>query len=106
MTEQDNIRKLGAMRPLARFVGISLRDLVVTVGPVLLLTAVAIGAAFWFVRPSPPKSITIASGPDGSIFRLTAEKYRKILARNGVQLRIVPSAGSLDNLRLLSNPAN
>ena len=105
MTQQDNIRKMAAIRPLARFVGISLRDLVVTVGPVLLVTAVAIGAAYWFVRPAPPKSITIASGPDGSTFRLTADKYRKILARNGVQLRIVPSAGSLDNLRLLNNPA-
>src|SRR5512146_1802406 len=105
MTHQKHLHKLASMRPLARFSGISLRDLTATVGPVLLLTALAIGAAYWFMRPAPPKTITIASGPTGSNFRLTAEKYRKILARNGVKLQIVPSEGSLDNLRMLGNPA-
>ncbi len=105
MSRKHNIHKLASMRPLARFSRISLRDLVVTVGPVLLVTALAIVAAYWFVRPAPPKTITIASGPEGSNFRLTAEKYRKILARNGIKLQIVPSEGSLDNLRMLCNPA-
>ncbi len=102
---RDRIRKIGSIRPLARFSRFSLRDLAVTAGPVILVTAAAIAAAFWFVRPAPPGTITIASGPDGSTFRLTAEKYRKILARNGVTLRILPSEGSLDNLRKLSDPA-
>src|SRR5512146_1779605 len=105
MTHQKHLHKLASMRPLARFSGISLRDLVVTVGPVLLITALAIGAAFWFMRPAPPKTITIASGPAGSNFRLTAEKYRKILARNGVKLQIVPTEGSLENLRKLNDPS-
>jgi hypothetical protein len=55
------------------------------------------------VRPAPPDTITIASGPVGSTFRLTAEKYRKILARNGVKLEILPSEGSLDNLKKLDD---
>lgn len=105
MRQRDNIRKMAAMRPFARFVGISLRDLVVTAGPVLLITVLAIGAAYWFVQPAPPRTISIASGPEGSTFRLTAEKYRKILARNGVELRIVPTDGSLENLRMLNDPA-
>jgi hypothetical protein len=62
--------------------------IVVTVGPLILITVGAIGAAYWFVRPAPPNTITITSGPNGSTFRLTAEKYRKILARNGVKLRV------------------
>ena len=93
------------LRPFARFAGISPRDLVVSVGPLILLTAIVIGAAYWIVRPAPPDTITIAGGPSGSSFRTTAEKYRKILARNGVKLRILDSEGSLDNLRLLNNPA-
>ncbi|HEY6873795.1 MAG TPA: TAXI family TRAP transporter solute-binding subunit [Geobacteraceae bacterium] len=105
MTEHDNIRKIAAMRPLARFAGISLRDLVVTAGPLILLTVAVIGAAYWLVRPAPPDTITITSGPDGSTFRLSAEKYRKILARNGVKLQILPSEGSLDNLKRLADPA-
>lgn len=104
-SQPKNIREYAALRPLARFAGISPRDLVVSVGPIILLTAIVIGGAFWIVRPSPPDTITIAGGPSGSTFQVTAEKYRKILARNGVKLRILPSEGSLDNLRMLSNPA-
>jgi TRAP transporter TAXI family solute receptor len=104
-SQLKNIREYAALRPMARFTGISLRDLLVTVGPIILLTAIVIGAAFWIVRPAPPDTITIVSGPSGSSFRVTAEKYRKILARNGVKLRILPSEGSLDNLRMLSDPA-
>lgn len=102
---QNNIRKIASIRPLARFAGVSPRDLLFTIGPLVLLTAIVIGAAYWFLRPAPPDTITITSGPNGSSFRLTAEKYRKILARNGVKLNILPSEGSLDNLRKLNNPA-
>lgn len=103
---KDTARRLASARPLARFSRLSLRDLAVTAGPVILLTAAVIVAAFWFVRPAPPRTITISSGPEGSTFRLTAEKYRKILARNGVTLRILPSEGSLENLRKLADPAS
>jgi len=101
---QKNIRSLAAFRPMARFVGISLRDLLVTSAPLVLLTLVAIWAAYWFVRPAPPDTITITSGPQGSNFLLTAEKYRKILAKNGVKLKVLPSGGSLDNLKRLNDP--
>jgi TRAP transporter TAXI family solute receptor len=104
-SQQKNIREIAALRPLARFAGISPRDLLVSVGPIIILTAVVIAAAIWIIRPAPPDTITIAAGPIGSTFRATAEKYRKILARNGVKLRILQSGGSLDNLRMLNNPA-
>lgn len=102
---QNKVPKNASMRPLARLVGLSLRDLLVTVVPLVLVTVVVIVAAFWFVRPSPPDTIIITSGPDGSTFQVTAEKYRKILARNGVKLQILRSEGSLDNLKKLNNPA-
>jgi TRAP transporter TAXI family solute receptor len=104
-SQPSNVREYAALRPLARFAGVSLRDFAVSVGPIILLTAIVIGVAIWIVRPAPPDTIIIASGPIGSTFRVTAEKYGKILARNGVKLRILPSGGSLDNLRMLSNPA-
>jgi len=103
--KHDNIHKIASIRPVARFVGISLRDLAVTAVPLILLTVIVIGAAYWFVRPAPPDTITITSGPVGSTFRLTAEKYRKILARNGVKLQVLPSEGSLENLKRLNDPA-
>ncbi|HYS44603.1 MAG TPA: C4-dicarboxylate ABC transporter substrate-binding protein, partial [Geobacteraceae bacterium] len=65
MTQLNNVRKIASIRPLARFAGISLRDLAVTAGPLILLTVIVIGAAYWFVRPAPPDTITITSGPNG-----------------------------------------
>jgi hypothetical protein len=76
-------------------VGISWRDLAVTLGPVLLLCLAGIWGAVWFIDPAPPDTITITTGPEKSIFRTTAEKYRVTLARNGVKLQILPSLGKV-----------
>ena len=83
---------------------ISWRDLAFTLGPYLLLVAVAFWIAFHFIRPAPPDTIVIASGPPSSIFQVTSERYRKSLAREGVTLRILTTQGSLDNLKRLGNP--
>lgn len=89
----------------ARLVAISWRDLAMTLGPILLLSIAGIWVAIRFVRPAPPSSITITSGPDGSVFRNTAEKYRSILASNGITVQILPSKGSLENLQRLNDPS-
>lgn len=72
--------------------------------PVVLASIIAIAVAFHFVQPAPPHTITISSGPDESSFRSVAEKYRSILARNGIELKVLPSEGSLENLRRLIDP--
>jgi len=87
----------------ARLVAISWRDLITTLGPVLVLSIAGIWFAVRFVRPAPPDTVTMTSGPDGSMFRIAADKYRSILARNGVMLKILPSQGSLENLQRLND---
>ena len=84
--------------------GIAWRDLAATVGPFLLLSVIAFWVAFHFVRPAPPSTITITSGPEGSTFHRAAQRYSAILARNGVKLVILPSEGSLQNLKRLADP--
>lgn len=101
----NNLRKFRRIRLPARFTAVSWRDLAATLGPILLVSLLAIWIAFRFVRPAPPDTITLTSGPEGSIFGTTAEKYRTILARNGVKLQILPSQGSLENLKRLSDPS-
>ncbi|HUH65257.1 MAG TPA: TAXI family TRAP transporter solute-binding subunit [Syntrophales bacterium] len=66
---------------------------------------IIVTAVFLFIYSAPPHTISITSGPEGSFFATNAEKYRKILARNGVKLKILPSNGSLDNLTRLRNPS-
>jgi TRAP-type uncharacterized transport system substrate-binding protein len=83
---------------------LSWRDLAVTLGPFLLLVVVVLWAASRFLQPAPPDSITITSGPAGSTYARTAQRYQKILARQGVKLNILPSQGSLENLKRLADP--
>lgn len=101
---QKIVDKVVPHRIRARFVRISWRDLAITLGPILLLSVAAIWVAIRFVNPAPPDTITITTGPEDSIFRTTADKYAKILARDRVKLRILTSEGSLENLKRLSDP--
>jgi len=101
--DNNNTRKLGPLRLPMRIQRISWRDLVATLGPILLVSLIAIWIALRFVRPAPPDSITIAAGPEGSSYYATAERYRKILARDGIRLHVLATGGSLDNLKRLAD---
>jgi len=73
----------------------------------VLLSGAAIAfAVFWCFHSAPPKTLTLTSGPAGSIFQMNAEKYAAILKRSGITLRILPSEGSLENLKRLADPAS
>jgi TRAP transporter TAXI family solute receptor len=89
---------------LANLTKLSWRDLAVTLAPFLLLMVVVLWFASRFLQPAPPDTITISSGPQGSTYASTAQRYQKILARQGVTLKILPSQGSLDNLKRLADP--
>ncbi len=77
----------------------------VSVTAIFLIILVVIFAVFWFFHSAPPNTITVTSGPKGSIFETNAEKYAQILAGNGVTMKILPSKGSLENLKRLLNPS-
>ncbi len=91
-------------RSLREQVPLSWRDLLVALLPFTLLAAAVVWAVLHFVRPAPPSVVTISTGRDGSSFQRTAERYAKAFERNGVTLRLVPSNGSLENLRRLADP--
>jgi len=73
---------------------------------VMIITGVIIVfSCFWFFHSAPPKTITITSGdPDSSYYKV-AKKYAEVLARDGVKLKILPSAGSAENLKRLTDPS-
>ena len=73
---------------------------------VCFISLVVCLAIYWFIHSAPPRLLTITSGPPGSTFERNAEKYRTILARNGVTLKILPSQGSLENLQRLETPSS
>jgi TRAP-type uncharacterized transport system substrate-binding protein len=96
--------KVFLARSLAKLTNLFGRGQIVSIG-VILSTSLIVGAAiFVYLDSTAPNTITITSGPKGSTFQNFAEKYKEILAKEGVTLKIVPSEGSLDNLHKLSNP--
>jgi len=80
------------------------KEQIVSVSAILIVGAVISLAMLIFMNSATPNSITLASGPKGSSFQTYADKYKKILARQGVTLNIVSTEGSMDNLKKLSDP--
>ena len=80
------------------------RGLVLSMGAVVAIGLTVSLGVFIFFNSAAPSSLTISSGPEGSSFSRNAEKYKKILAREGVTLKILPSEGSTENLKRLSDP--
>jgi TRAP transporter TAXI family solute receptor len=72
-------------------------------GPAIVLTLAGFVLAYQFVEPAPPRSLTIATGgADGAYFAF-AQRYREILARDGISLEIAETSGSVENLGLLQS---
>jgi TRAP transporter TAXI family solute receptor len=74
-----------------------------TLGTALLVTLIGFVIAWQFVNPAPPRSLTIATGHMDGAYYLFAQRYRELLAQNGVELKIQTTAGSIENLELLLN---
>jgi TRAP-type uncharacterized transport system substrate-binding protein len=96
--------KIYIERVFARLVSLFGQGILVTTTVFLFLGLALCATVFMFMEAAAPNTLTITSGPAGSIFQATAEKYKTILARSGVTLKILPSEGSTDNLNKLSNP--
>jgi len=77
------------------------RDHLHIFGPAILITLLGFILAYQFVDPAPPDRIRIATGEKSGAYYLFAKRYREALAREGIDLQIVTTAGSLDNIRLL-----
>lgn len=80
---------------------LSLRDLLVSAAPFVLLAVLLLTLAYWWLDPMPPRRITLATGPAQSAYDELGKRYAQQLARHGIQVRLQPSQGTADNLRLL-----
>ncbi len=72
----------------------------------IAVSALVMVVAFTFVEPPPPDSLRIAAGSPGGAYHAFAERYREILAQSGLNLEVIETAGSVENLQLLTNDEN
>ena len=68
----------------------------------LLAAAVAWSVAR-FVSPSPPRTLTLSTGIADGAYHQFGLKYQAILKESGVTLTLLPSSGSLENLKRLGD---
>jgi len=73
---------------------------------VVALVAGVLWIAISVLRPMPERSLTMATGPAGGAYGVFGERYRAILAREGVHLHLVPTNGSYDNAARLRDPSS
>jgi TRAP transporter TAXI family solute receptor len=71
---------------------------------IAVTAGVLVCAALFLFSNLPPRSIAMATGPEGGGYYEIGRQYQELLARNGVELRLVATAGSLENLALLRDP--
>jgi TRAP-type uncharacterized transport system substrate-binding protein len=89
------------MSGVRKFTSISLRDLLVAIGPTALLLVVAVIAAWLLVDPAPPRRVVLATGQENSAYEQFGKQYQAALAKNDIKVVLAPSLGSQDNLQRL-----
>jgi len=89
------------MSKTIRYTLLSLRDLVVSVGPFLALAIALLVLAYAWLDPNPPKRVVLATGPAQSAYEEFGRRYAKILLTDGIEVVLLPSEGSAHNLQLL-----
>jgi TRAP-type uncharacterized transport system substrate-binding protein len=83
---------------------LSLRDAALVAGPFVLLAVILLVIAYWLLDPTPPTRVVLATGPEQSAYEEFGKRYQQALARYGIKVELVPSAGSLENLNNLKQP--
>src|SRR6516162_6134164 len=56
------------------------------------------------LRSMPPHLIVMGTGQEGDAYYEVGERYRAALARENVEVRLLPTAGSAENLAMLRDP--
>lgn len=80
---------------------LSVRDMLASAGPVLLLALGLLAAAYWWLDPQPPRTVTLATGPAGSAYAEFGQRYAQTLARDGIRVQLLATDGPVANLQAL-----
>jgi NMT1-like family len=80
---------------------VSVRELLTSAGPFVLLATALLALAYWWLDPNPPKQVTLATGPAQSAYAEFGTRYAKALKHSGIKVILLPSEGSSENLQML-----
>lgn len=81
----------------------SLKELFKIYGSGFFVACLIMVVAYQFVEPAPQKSFSIATASVDGAYYAFAEQYRQILEKEKIELKIVETSGSVENLQLLED---
>jgi len=70
----------------------------------IVLVVALLWIGFQFLQPLPPRRIVLASGANFGLYHQYAQRYKAILARDGITVEERLTAGAGENLKLLLDP--
>jgi len=82
----------------------SRRELAFMLVPLAGIFLLTVWYAFKFVNPAPPHKLVLAVGDGEGDYAIYGKKYHDLMAKEGIDLEVRPTAGSLQNIRLLTDP--
>jgi hypothetical protein len=85
-----------------RYTLLSIRDMITSAGPFILLSVMLLALTYWWLDPTPPKHVTLATGPGQSAYDEFGKRYAKAMAAYGIEVQLLPSEGSSQNLEWLA----
>lgn len=80
---------------------LSLRDMLASVGPVLLFAIALLGGAYWWLDPQPPRTVVLATGPAGSAYAEFGQRYVQALAKDNIRVQLLETEGPAASLQAL-----
>jgi TRAP-type uncharacterized transport system substrate-binding protein len=89
------------MPKILRYTLLSVRDLLVTVGPFLLLAVALLALAYSVLDPTPPKRVVLATGQDQGAYAEFGKRYAAYLKLHGIRVELRATQGAAENLALL-----
>jgi TRAP-type uncharacterized transport system substrate-binding protein len=80
---------------------LSLRELALAAGPLVLLGLALLAAAYAVLQPQPPRHVVLATGVAQGAYAEFGKRYADWLAQHGITVELRPTQGAADNLALL-----
>jgi len=84
-----------------RYTLVSIRALLGSAGPFVLLAAALLTLAYLWLDPIPPRQVTLATGPAQSAYDEFGKRYAAALAGYGIRVDVIESEGAAQNLQWL-----
>ncbi len=83
---------------------LSARDLLVTVGPFMLIAVLLLALAYKVLDPTPPTRVVLATGSEQGAYAQFGKRYASRLKAYGIEVELRYTQGAAENLALLRDP--